>query len=152
MVAKERKFGFFLKEGGGEEKEGGGGDPHSWGCVGFVDLVAPQDSYLPADFVSVFSWDWMHVYVSDGIFVVEFRELMSRLDRSNVGGRAFDECLQRWRWPKAYASAASVCSSADHLPSGSASEMISAAPVLGKFLREVVQPANIAAKETFLNL
>ena len=42
--------------------------------------------------------------------------------------------LQSFQWPRGYASASKLCSKHGHMPTGSASEYISAAPVLARFL------------------
>jgi hypothetical protein len=110
-----------------------------------------QDTDLDINLVSAFMWDWMHVYVSDGVFSSELKELMCCLGRAGLGGNSFNTYLQHWVWPKGYASADKLCSpsasSTDHSPSGSASEMLSVAPVLAKYLQDVVAQTQTAPDE-----
>ena len=108
-----------------------------------------QAADLEPKMVSTFQWDWMHCYVADGIFVWEFREMMMRLKDHGLGGKEFNGYLRRWKWPKAHACGTNVCAGSatnkDHQPSGSASEMLAAAPVLERYLREVVRPTGAPA-------
>ena len=92
----------------------------------------------------------MHCYFVDGIFVLEFRQLMKLLGKVGLGGAAFDTYLQSWSWPKAYASAAKVChatGSSENIPNGTASEYLLVAPVLQKFLEDVVVPTGTCAPQ-----
>jgi hypothetical protein len=93
--------------------------------------------------ISTLSFDWMHVWAVDGIFGREIRVFMKKFhDAKRRGAPAilafsdFHAYLQRWRWPRAIASAASVCETGDF--AASASEALSAAPVLEKYVREVI--------------
>ena len=70
--------------------------------LGFVH--APHgilaDPCLDINLISIWQWDWMHVYFVDGIFNTELRELMHVLNAHSLGGAAFHEYLQAWQWPK----------------------------------------------------
>ena len=63
-----------------------------------------QDPDLDKDLMSWMSWDWMHIYMSDGVFVLELKALLHVLDRYALGVRAFHQFLQLWQWPHAYAT------------------------------------------------
>jgi hypothetical protein len=56
--------------------------------------------------------------------------------------------LQSRAWPRAYAGGKNLCAgSKTHNPTGSASEQISAAPVVAKFVADVIVPAGICKRE-----
>ena len=53
-----------------------------------------------------FMWDWMHVYVGDGIFNKEINAGLVELGKHRehrLGIGSFDAYLQLWQWPRAYA-------------------------------------------------
>ncbi len=107
------------------------------------------DPHLNLDYVNLWAWDWMHCYCCSGIFISEVRELFARLKkRSKFGPDVFDKYLQLWRWPRGYANGKQFCRQTQyHSPTGCASEQISVAPVLAKWLRDVVVPRRICALE-----
>ena len=69
----------------------------------------------------------------------------------DMGGRQLHVYLQRFQWPKAYASGRDVCKGSiqvrkrgkDVPPAGSASELLSVGPVVRKWLLDVIKPKNI---------
>eukprot|EP00959_Pyramimonas_sp_CCMP1952_P454629 9470197-Pyramimonas_sp.AAC.1 len=63
-------------------------------------------------------------------------------EKFNLGGEQLNEYLQRWSWPAAYASVRKICKgNEDCRPGGSAPEFLSLAPVLAKYLTDVVLPS-----------
>eukprot|EP00959_Pyramimonas_sp_CCMP1952_P299906 6272897-Pyramimonas_sp.AAC.1 len=66
------------------------------------------------------------------------RELFTRLGekRTKLGTDKLDVYFGHWAWPSAYASAKDLCRDGNG-PSGSASEFLSAAQLIAKFLRDV---------------
>ena len=102
-------------------------------------------SQLSLGLTSIVMFDWMHILFIGGIFAVEMLELSKRLATHNMGSAQMGAYFSQFRWPHGYASGASVCS--DGKFGGSASEMLSVAPVIAKYLRDVVQPAGFCDKE-----
>ena len=105
--------------------------------------------------IDVFVWDFMHCYFASGIFDKEMEEFFRRLKlhkSHEVGAEAFYNYSQLFRWPRAYASGHQVCrpsaSGSDYEPSGTASEFLSVAPVLARYIRRVVQPSGLCVAET----
>ena len=96
------------------------------------------------------SWcfDWMHCYFVGGCFVKELTCLLDRLAVYDLGADTSNQYLQAWTWPRAYASAKDICNHHDdHRPSGDASSLLSSAPVLSKYLRDVVFPSGNCQRE-----
>eukprot|EP00959_Pyramimonas_sp_CCMP1952_P463390 9484848-Pyramimonas_sp.AAC.1 len=108
--------------------------------MGFIFEPASlmQDLELGVKLRSIWCWDWLHVYLASGIFSEEVKELLSLLSRYNLGGNVLNSYLERWQWPKGYASGSQLCKKGSHQPSGQASVFLSAAPVLRHWLKEVV--------------
>ena len=102
------------------------------------------DRRLGIGMVSIFSYDWPHVYLQGGIFNVEVDTLMRILLDDNLGAPTLHSYLQGWRWPGGYASARVICKNG-HV-AGSISEHASLAPVLEKYLLDVVLPKGIATE------
>jgi hypothetical protein len=109
------------------------------------------DHDLSLDFVSVFVWDWLHCHLASGVFSNEIEELAHRLDAYDLGGKTMCTYCNAFVWPRAYASGHLVFrpaeGSVDYAPSGTASEFMSVAPVLGKFLLSVVVPEGACSAE-----
>ena len=116
-------------------------NPHSW----------LQDPGLDVQAIKVFAFDWMHCWVEGGVWDVELCALMGKLAPHGYGGRHLHAYLQRFQWPKGYASGRWVCKGSvqeraqprEVPPNGSASEMVSVAPVVAKWLTDVVMEAGI---------
>eukprot|EP00959_Pyramimonas_sp_CCMP1952_P241347 5044224-Pyramimonas_sp.AAC.1 len=74
------------------------------------------------------------------------RELFARLGGKSIklGPDKLDEYFSRWRWPSAYASGHNLCQDGNG-PSGSASEFLSSAPLIAKFLRDVALKQPVAS-------
>ena len=105
------------------------------------------DADLDVDLPAAFMWDWMHVYLCDGILPSETIACVRELEAHGLGMAPLDTYLQLWQWPRAYKGAAKVCRKFDGSMRGkvnaSASEALSLAPVLRKFMKDVVQPRGI---------
>ena len=73
------------------------------------------------------------------------------LSKHGHGGRQLHEYLQLFMWPKAYASGRDICKGSvyeravpkDVKPNGSASEFMSASPVVRKYVEDVVMPTGL---------
>eukprot|EP00959_Pyramimonas_sp_CCMP1952_P473610 9502025-Pyramimonas_sp.AAC.1 len=114
----------------------------------FIPTGLLQSPDVGIDLSKTWAWDWMHSYFIGGAFPKEVTELLSRLTPFGLGGKEFDEYLQLWSWPGCYAKGSDVCAShADHSPSGDASSMLSCAPVLRKYLLDVVWPSGHCQQE-----
>ena len=107
-----------------------------------------QDPDLNHNFMDIFAYDWVHCYVENGVWDTEFKACIAELQPHGYGCNSCNDYLQLWHWPRAYASGKDLCKSSvykaddkDISPSGSASEFISAAPVIGKWLQSI--PAGI---------
>ena len=128
LFAKEQDFGFKYI-------------PHSW----------LQDTVLDVRPMRVLAFDWMHCWCEKGVWELELAACMDELSKHGHGGRQLHSYLQCFQWPKAYASGRDVFKGSvqereraqDMPPSGSASEMISVAPVIRKWLEDVIKPKNI---------
>ena len=79
--------------------------------------------------------------VEGGAFDNEMEDLSAALTPYGFGCDAMNEYAALWNWPNGYASGRNVFTGG--MCVASASECISIAPVLGKFLREVVLPAGV---------
>ena len=109
------------------------------------------DHKLDVNLISMFVWDWLHVYFASCVFSNEIEELSRRLDRYAVGSKRFNDYTKLWKWPRAYASGSKVCQagtgSTDYSPSGTASEYLSICPVLANYMQAVVLPMGICVDE-----
>ena len=97
-----------------------------------------MDRRLNVGMVKVFSYGWPHVYLQGGIFNVEGDALMYMLLDEDLGVPTLHIYLQRWQWPGGYATARDICKTG--AVAGSISEHASLAPVLEKYLVDVVMP------------
>jgi len=116
--------------------------PHALVMAAFLNFGA----------VTCLMFDWMHVYLVKGIFTWEAGKIMywlfkegNRLKLPHVTYADLHEYLQRWQWPKALASPHDLCNERhahSHLENqalgGTASELLSVAPVLARYLDKVV--------------
>ena len=87
--------------------------------------------------MSSLMFDWMHVWLIDGVFYRELRALMELYNEHHPGlvtHKDIHDYLQAWKWPKQVASAKSVCETGSF--QGTASETLSCAQVLCKFFRD----------------
>ena len=112
-------------------------------------------NYVPNNFIvdehlgirvgEVVVYDWMHLYFVDGIYVRELKALLGLLNTHGLGGNSLDMHLKLWTWPMCITSARSVCSlrKGYHEPTGNASEYLSTAAPLNKWLRDVVMPNGV---------
>lgn len=98
------------------------------------------DEGLSIGVVTMVMFDWMHVYLADGIFDWEAKALIAKLTALGVGfdAAALHSYIQGWKWPKGYASGSNVC--AKNRVDGTASEYLSFAPVFAYWIKDVVQP------------
>ena len=94
-------------------------------------------AFIVLTFISVLSFDWMHIYLINGIYAVEVDHLFDALAKERHGFKEFSRYCSAWRWPKAYAKARDIGDSIGRL---TASEQLSMNPVLRRYLVEVVVP------------
>lgn len=90
-------------------------------------------------------WDWMHCYFVGGVFDKEMEELFRLLKlKKALDSKDFYNYCALFEWPKAYAAGNKVCQpnfkESNYEPSGTASELLSVAPVLATWLRRLVKP------------
>ena len=86
--------------------------------------------------------------VEGGAWDIELTALLKVLVAYGLGAACLHTYSQKSQWPKGYAHGRDICKSimdkrakpTEPDPNGSASEMISSAPVIGKWLADVVQP------------
>ena len=95
--------------------------------------------------ISTLMYDWMHVYLVNGIFLNEVSQLMNRLKTLGITARTLHDYLQPWKWPRQFAHARNVFESGGF--GGSASETLSCVLVLRKFVFEVVLSAADCQRE-----
>ena len=93
-------------------------------------------------------YDWMHIWCVDGVFSRELTALLSHRP-SAFTCRDLHNYLMRWVWPRGQASGARVFECGRY--SGTASETLSSAPVLAKFVRDVVMPLKIPELQASLH-
>ena len=99
------------------------------------------DSRLRYKAISSLFFDTMHVWCIDGIFERELRATMQAIQADSTGREPMlswsdmDAYLQRWSWPKQFASGANVCETKTY--QATASETLSACPVLAHMFRQV---------------
>ena len=98
-----------------------------------------QDKDLAIQVADVWAYDWMHNYLVGGVFIVELDAALDLLEAENLGGATLHEYFKLWTWPGGYASGKGLCKKVpSHEASGSASEYMSAAPVIRKYMLDVV--------------
>ena len=128
LASKEQDFGFKY-------------NPHSW----------LQDEGLDVKPMEVIAFDIMHCWCQKGVWEIEFGACMESLSKHRHGGRQLHAYMKRFMWPGAYASGSDICKGSvqeraenkDVKPAGSASEFMSACPVVRKWVEDVVKPAGI---------
>ena len=104
------------------------------------------DAKLEYRAASTILFDWMHVWCVDGVWQRSLSSLMDSIKEKSKRGRRPDlptsidinSYLQVWSWPGQVHPARRVCEGESF--SGTASETLSAIPVLSKFFRDVVMP------------
>ncbi len=106
------------------------------------------DRPLHVKLISIMQFDWMHTYFVNGIFNWEFNQLMKDLNPFGKGHDYFHAYLQRWQWPKGYASGKYVCKKSSVMPGkrdahASASDFLSVSPVLEKYVNDVCKDCGI---------
>ena len=109
---------------------------HGWSYSPAMLLASEQLNYKA---ISTLVLDWCHIWAVDGILEKEVNLCMQAIKSANnrapmVSGRDLHEYLQKFQWPKMYAHARNVFEKLKF--SASASECLSAAPVLEKFFSE----------------
>ena len=118
----------------------------------FNILVDPK---FAIDAPSSFMFDWAHVYVADGLLDTEFGACMKQMHTSITQHRmvhgctyaALHEYMERWTMPQARGNPQRLLDAdhaRKHLKSGdfasTASEMLTIAPVVARFMRNVAKP------------
>ena len=100
------------------------------------------DDHLNVHFVDVLVYDWMHVHFVDGIFSRELAAFLELHEPHACGAEALHSYLQIWVWPKCTHGSKELCKKRGqtHTLNGSASEYLSAAQVLRKWIAGVVSP------------
>ena len=94
---------------------------------------------------SVFMWDCMTCYCTDGVVVKAVNAFMQALKKVGLGMEKLDQFLHLWQWPKIYDGAQKICrhhgdgKTRDQC-NGSSSEFLSLVPVLYTYVNDVVQP------------
>jgi hypothetical protein len=110
-----------------------------------IHNVIHVPEFLP---MTIVMWDWMHIYLVNGIFNHEIGILMKALRAQKAGWERLNDYMALWTWPRATGSAATLCDgkrAKSHIEANSfkvsASEGLSACPVLAKYLHDVVTGA-----------
>ena len=132
LESKEKDFGFNY-------------NPHSW----------LQDEGLDVKPMEVIAFDVMHCWCQHGVWEIELGACMECLSKHGHGGRQLHAYMKRFMWPRAYASGRDLCKGSvqerkenkDVRPAGSASEFVSAGPVVRKWLEDVVKPTGVCPAE-----
>ena len=107
--------------------------------------------------ISCVMFDWMHIYMVNGIVVVEVGSLMKTLASTRKHLRMkpityahIDAYLQRWCWPRGHASPQKLCAPKDAKSwesnreiGGTASELLSFLPVFARFVDAVVAETDL---------
>ena len=93
--------------------------------------------------ISTLYFDWMHVYMVDGTYGREVDAIMQRIKQRRkkdtlVTYDDLDAYLRLWIWPRQFAGASGVCGQQTF--SASASQTLSASPVLTTYFGDVVLP------------
>ncbi len=112
----------------------------------YIPETLVSDPHLDIDIPGTLQWDWMHCYLVNGLFQREVSEFASRLKGHSLGADRIHDYLQSWNWPRGYVDAKSCF--AKHKLTGSASQCISLAPVLERYLIEEVEPSGLLPVET----
>ena len=86
-----------------------------------------QDDDLRVPVASTWSYDWVHVYLSDGVFTKEMDQCLELLKESSLGFETFNMYLDLWDWPRAYPAARGLCDKKDSA-SGTASQFLFGGP------------------------
>ena len=110
------------------------------------------DDQLAYRAVYVTFYDWMHTWCIDGVYLRAFRSVQAHLRaaakpiHSDFPPKAADlhDYMQRFAWPRQFADGKRIFESGE-LNSGSASQVVAAAPVIAKYFRDVVKPVAAAA-------
>ena len=110
-----------------------------------------QDPDLDVKPMQVLVFDWMHCWCEGGVWALELGSCTDLLSRHGLGSLQLHHYLQCFKWPKAYASGHDICKGSvqerskkeEKRPAGSASEMLSAGPVIRKWLEDVVKPTGV---------
>jgi hypothetical protein len=105
------------------------------------------DAVFSYKYATVTLYDWMHTWCIDGIWKRVFKSLQAFLaKRGKDLGEDFKpsakdvhEYLQPWVWPRQHADGKRILESGG-FDSGSASQVLAAAPVITKYFRDVVGP------------
>eukprot|EP00959_Pyramimonas_sp_CCMP1952_P302528 6329941-Pyramimonas_sp.AAC.1 len=114
-------------------------DLEAWFGFNYIAEGLLQDASLDIRCISLWCWDYMHIYLVDGIFINEARELLHRLGKHKLGGQMFDTYVQHWNFPRGYPTAKKLCKGNNSFsPGGSASEQLAATPILEKYLQDLV--------------
>jgi hypothetical protein len=97
--------------------------------------------------ISSIVFDPQHVYLCGGVFDGECQAFFEHLeeDNSGLGFAAFDAYATEWVWPKGYANGKSCAKKGRW--NGTASEYLSVAPVLAKWVNDVVKQAGVCPAE-----
>jgi hypothetical protein len=103
-----------------------------------------RDEFKP---ISSIVWDPQHVYLCGGIFEVECQAFFAALEKADcgLGLVAFDTYSNEWCWPAGYAKGDACARKGSW--HGTASEYLSVAPVLAKWIHSVVQQAGLCPLE-----
>ena len=99
------------------------------------------DEELGYKAISTLYYDWMHVFMVDGTYGREVNALLEafrekRNAQTMVSFNDLDEYLRMWTWPLQLPGAKNACGTGTW--AATASESLSAAPVLARFFRDVV--------------
>ena len=116
-------------------------NPHSW----------LQDEGLDVNAMDVIAFDVMHCWCQGGAWEIELVAGLDELSQYGHGGRELHVYLQKFQWPRAYASGKDLCKGSvyerakpkDCKPTGSASEFMSAGPAIRKWLEDVIKPKGL---------
>ena len=135
LASKQQDYGFKY-------------NPHSW----------LQDEGLNVQAMDIIAFDVMHCWCQGGVWEIELEAFMNELSKHGHGGRQLHLYLHQFVWPKAYATGRDICKGSvqdravnkDVRPSGAASEFMSAAPAVRKWVEDVVGkkglcPAHVAS-------
>ena len=101
--------------------------------------------HLNMPFVDLLVYDWMHIYFVDGIYCKELAALLELLEPHGFGAAALHGYMQMWVWPECTHHSKDLCKTRGnkHTPNGSASEYLSTAQILRKWLIDVVAPCGL---------
>ena len=91
--------------------------------------------------ISMLVWDWMHIYLTSGIFEGEINCLLKRVK----GCAKCHEYVQLWTWPKAYPASSEVFTKGRL--DGTASQLMSLSPVLHRWITSMRKSGSYGAWE-----